>query len=60
MAAPKPILLFSGILNISYFIETDVTNFLINYRDICEDYNIKKKNVFVVVLDTMLSILLLL
>jgi hypothetical protein len=43
MTVPKPILPFPDILNIPYFTETDITNFLINYKDMCEDYNIKKK-----------------
>jgi hypothetical protein len=43
MAAPKSILFFPGTLGTLYFIEIDITNFLINYRDMCEDYNIKKK-----------------
>jgi hypothetical protein len=40
---PKPILLFSSTLNTFHFIKTDITNFLINYENMCEDYNIKKK-----------------
>jgi hypothetical protein len=60
MAVPKSILFFPGTFNIPYFIETDITNFFTNYGDMCEDYNIKKKNVFVVILGTVLSILLLL
>jgi hypothetical protein len=43
MAVPKSILFFSGTFNISHFIKTGVTNFLINYGNMCEDYNIKKK-----------------
>jgi hypothetical protein len=43
MTAPKPILSFPSILNISHFTETGITNFLINYGDMCENYNIKKK-----------------
>jgi hypothetical protein len=43
MAVPKPILPLPGILNTPHFIKIDVTNFLINYGDIYEDYNIKKK-----------------
>jgi hypothetical protein len=43
MAVPKSILSFSSIFNISYFIETDITNFLINYENMCKNYNIKKK-----------------
>jgi hypothetical protein len=43
MAVPKFILSFPGILNTPYFIRTDITNFLINYGNMYEDYNIKKK-----------------
>jgi hypothetical protein len=43
IAVSKPILPFPGILSISHFIKTGVTNFLINYKDMCENYNIKKK-----------------
>jgi hypothetical protein len=43
MAVPKPILLFPNIFNILYFIGTGVINFLINYENMCKDYNIKKK-----------------
>jgi hypothetical protein len=43
MAVPKPILLFPGILSIPYFIKTGITNFLINYKNMYEDYNIKKR-----------------
>jgi hypothetical protein len=43
MAVSKLILPFSGILNISHFIKTGITNFLINYKDMCKDYNIKKR-----------------
>jgi hypothetical protein len=43
IAAPKFILSFSGIFSISHFIKTGVTNFFINYKNMCEDYNIKKK-----------------
>jgi hypothetical protein len=43
MAVPKSILSFSGIFNISHFIETGIINFLINYKDMCEDYNIEKR-----------------
>jgi hypothetical protein len=43
MAVPKSILFFSGILSTFHFIETDIINFLINYKNICEDYNIEKK-----------------
>jgi hypothetical protein len=40
---PKSILLFPGILSISHFTKIDITNFLINYKNMYEDYNIKKK-----------------
>jgi hypothetical protein len=43
IAVPKSILFFSGIFSILYFIRTGVTNFLINYKDMCEDYNIKER-----------------
>jgi hypothetical protein len=43
MAVSKPILPFLNIFNIPYFIGTGITNFLINYENMCEDYNIKKK-----------------
>jgi hypothetical protein len=43
ITVPKLILSFPGIFNISHFTKTGITNFLINYRDMCEDYNIKKK-----------------
>jgi hypothetical protein len=43
MAVPKSILSFSGTLNIPHFTEISITNFLINYENMCEDYNIKKK-----------------
>jgi hypothetical protein len=43
MAVPKPILPFPNIFNIPYFTKTDITNFLINYENMCEDYNIKKR-----------------
>jgi hypothetical protein len=43
MAVPKFILFFPSIFNISYFTETGIINFLINYKNMCEDYNIKKK-----------------
>jgi hypothetical protein len=43
MAVPKPILSFSGIFSTPHFTRTDITNFLINYKDMCEDYNIKKR-----------------
>jgi hypothetical protein len=43
MAIPKSILSFPNTLNIPYFIRTDITNFLINYENMCENYNIKKK-----------------
>jgi hypothetical protein len=43
MAVPKFILFFSSIFGISHFTETDVINFLINYGNMCEDYNIKER-----------------
>jgi hypothetical protein len=43
MTVPKSILSLSGIFSIPHFIKIDITNFLINYEDMCEDYNIKKK-----------------
>jgi hypothetical protein len=43
MAVPKPILSFPGIFSTPYFTGTGITNFLINYRDMYEDYNIKEK-----------------
>jgi hypothetical protein len=43
MAVPKSILSFSNIFDIPYFTKIDITNFLINYGDMCENYNIKKK-----------------
>jgi hypothetical protein len=43
MAVSKPILFFPGIFSISHFTETDITNFFINYKNMCENYNIKKK-----------------
>jgi hypothetical protein len=43
MAVSKLILSFPGIFSTPHFIRTGVTNFLINYRDMCKDYNIKKK-----------------
>ena len=60
IAVPKFILSFPGIFSISHFIKTDITNFLINYGDMYKNYNIKKKSVFIVILGTVLSILLLL
>jgi hypothetical protein len=45
MAVPKPILSFPNIFSILYFTGTGITNFLINYRDMCENYNIKKKRI---------------
>jgi hypothetical protein len=42
----KSILFFSDIFNTSYFIKIDISNFLTNYRDMCEDYNIKKKRIY--------------
>jgi hypothetical protein len=43
MAVPKSILPFPGTFNIPHFIRTDITNFLINYKNMCENYNIEKK-----------------
>jgi hypothetical protein len=43
MAVLKFILSFSGIFGISHFIEIGITNFFINYRDMCKNYNIKEK-----------------
>jgi hypothetical protein len=43
MIVPKFILFFPGTFNISHFTRTGITNFFINYKDMCEDYNIKKK-----------------
>jgi hypothetical protein len=43
MAVLKSILSFSGIFGIPYFIRINVINFLINYGNMCENYNIKKK-----------------
>jgi hypothetical protein len=43
IAVPKPILSLSSIFGIPHFIKIDVINFLINYGDMCEDYNIKEK-----------------
>ena len=43
MAVPKSILSLPGILNTPYFIKTGVTNFLINYEDMCKDYNIEER-----------------
>jgi hypothetical protein len=43
MAVSKSILFFPGTFNIPYFIKTGITNFFINYKNMCEDYNIKKK-----------------
>jgi hypothetical protein len=43
MAVPKPILPLPNTFNISYFIEIGVTNFLINYENMCKDYNIEKR-----------------
>jgi hypothetical protein len=58
--APKLILSLPSIFNILHFTGTGVTNFFINYKDMCKNYNIKKKSIFVVILGTVLSILLLL
>jgi hypothetical protein len=43
MAVPKLILPFPNIFNTPYFTRTGIINFLINYRDMCENYNIEKK-----------------
>jgi hypothetical protein len=43
MAVPKLILPFPGIFKISHFTEINITNFLINYKDMCKNYNIKEK-----------------
>jgi hypothetical protein len=43
MAVLKFILSFPGTFNTSHFTETGIINFLINYEDMCEDYNIKEK-----------------
>jgi hypothetical protein len=43
MAVPKLILFFRGIFSIPHFTEIDITNFLINYEDMYENYNIKKR-----------------
>jgi hypothetical protein len=43
MAVPKFILFFPDTLSISHFTETDIINFLINYKDMCKNYNIKKR-----------------
>jgi hypothetical protein len=43
MAVSKPILSFPNILSIPHFTETGVINFFINYRDMCKNYNIKKR-----------------
>jgi hypothetical protein len=43
MAISKFILFFPGIFGISYFTETGITNFFINYKDMCENYNIEKR-----------------
>jgi hypothetical protein len=43
MAVPKSILSFPGIFSIFYFIKIDITNFLTNYKNMCENYNIEKK-----------------
>ena len=56
MAVPKPILSLPGIFNTPHFIKIDITNFLTNYEDMCKNYNIKKKSVFVVILGIILSI----
>jgi hypothetical protein len=43
MAVPKSILSFPGTFNTSYFIKIGITNFLINYKDMCKNYNIKER-----------------
>jgi hypothetical protein len=43
MAVPKFILPFPGIFSTPHFTETDIINFFINYKNMCENYNIKKK-----------------
>jgi hypothetical protein len=43
MAVPKSILFFPNIFRTPYFTKTDITNFLINYGNMYEDYNIKKR-----------------
>jgi hypothetical protein len=43
ITVPKPILPFPGTLSTSHFTEIDIINFLINYKDMCKNYNIKKK-----------------
>jgi hypothetical protein len=43
MAVPKSILSFPGTFNIPYFTKINITNFLINYKNMCKNYNIKKK-----------------
>jgi hypothetical protein len=57
---PKSILSLSGTFSTPHFIGTNITNFLINYKNICKDYNIEKESVFVVVFGTILRTLLLL
>jgi hypothetical protein len=56
MAVPKSILSFSDIFSTSHFTKIGIINFLINYKDMCENYNIKKKSVFVVILGIILNI----
>jgi hypothetical protein len=43
MAVSKSILSFPSIFSIPHFIKIDITNFFINYENICKNYNIKKK-----------------
>jgi hypothetical protein len=43
MAVPKPILPFPNIFSTSHFTKTGITNFFINYKNICENYNIEEK-----------------
>jgi hypothetical protein len=43
MAVPKSILSFPDTFNTFHFIRTGITNFLINYKDMYKDYNIKEK-----------------
>jgi hypothetical protein len=43
MAVSKFILFFPGTFGTSHFIKTGITNFFINYKDMCKNYNIKKK-----------------
>jgi hypothetical protein len=43
MAVSKSILSFPNTFNISHFTGTGIINFLINYEDMCKNYNIKKR-----------------